>query len=58
MHIRTSTRVRLAGLLAVGLGIFVIYAQSNLDEVVEFARWVATDVVEPHMGIGKALFDG
>ena len=36
MPIRTSTRVRLAGLLAVGLGIFVVYAQSNLDEVVEF----------------------
>jgi|GEM_PF-4149324 len=58
MVVRTSLRVRLAAALAVGLAAFVVYAQGNLDEMVEFAQWVTTDVVEPLTGINKEMLGG
>ncbi len=58
MKLRTSTRVRLAGVLAVGLAAAVIYAQNNLDEMVSLVQWVTTDVVEPLTGINKELLGG
>ena len=58
MMVRTSLRVRLAALLAVCLAIFVVYAQGNLDQMVEFAQWVTTDVVEPLTGINKEMLGG
>ena len=44
--------------MAAGLAVFVVYAQSNLDEMVEFAQWVTTDVVEPLTGINKEMLGG
>lgn len=58
MTIRTSLRVRLAAIMAAALAVFVVYAQSNLDEMVEFAQWVTTDVVEPLTGINKEMLGG
>lgn len=58
MKVQTSTRVRLAGVLAVGLAVAVVYAQHNLDEMVSLAQWVTTDVVEPLTGINKQLLGG
>jgi len=58
MTVRTSLRVRLAAIMAAGLAVFVVYAQSNLDEMVEFAQWVTTDVVEPLTGINKEMLGG
>ena len=55
MKVQTSTRVRLAGVLAVGLAAAVVYAQHNLDEMVSLAQWVTTDVIEPLTGIDKQL---
>ena len=58
MTVRTSLRVRLAAVMAAGLAAFVVYAQSNLDEMVEFAQWVTTDFVEPLTGINKEMLGG
>ena len=58
MTVRTSLRVRLAAIMAAGLAVFVVYAQTNLDEMVEFAQWVTTDVVEPLTGINKEMLGG
>ena len=58
MPVRTSLRVRLVAIMAAGLAVFVVYAQSNLDEMVAFAQWVTTDVVEPLTGINKEMLGG
>lgn len=58
MTVRTSTRVRLAGVLAVSLAAAVVYAQNHLDEIVALAQWFTTDVVEPLTGIDKQLLGG
>ena len=47
-----------AAVMAAGLAAFVVYAQTNLDEMVEFAQWVTTDVVEPLTGINKEMLGG
>ena len=58
MTVTTSLRVRVASVLALGLLAFVVYAQSNLEQMVEFAQWVTTDVVEPLTGINKEMLGG
>ena len=58
MQLRTSLHVRLAAALALGLCAFVVYAQCNLDQMVEFARWMTTDVIEPLTGINKEMLGG
>ena len=58
MTVRTSTRVRLAGVLAVSLAAAVVYAQNHLDEMVALAQWFTADVVEPLTGINKQLLGG
>lgn len=58
MTVTTSLRVRVASVLALGLLAFVVYAQSNLEQMVEFAQWVTTDLVEPLTGINKEMLGG
>ena len=58
MTVTTSLRVRVASVLALGLLAFVVYAQSNLEQMVEFAQWVTTDRVEPLTGINKEMLGG
>ncbi len=37
--------------------LFVVYAQTHLDEVVAFVQWVTASVVEDQLGITKEMLE-
>ena len=57
MEERTSIGARAALGSSVLLFLFVVYAQTHLDEMVSFVQWVTASVIEDELGITKEMLE-
>jgi len=57
MEERTSIGARAALGSSILLLMFVVYAQTHLDQIVAFVQWITASVIEDELGITKEMLE-